>query len=84
MPYAHGRDGTRLFYERFGRAGGRTVLLVMGLGANGRIWRPSSTASSSGGYDVLTFDNRGLWPIRRAAAPVDDADDGRRRDRRRR
>jgi pimeloyl-ACP methyl ester carboxylesterase len=59
MPYATGGDGTRLFYERFGRDGGRTVLLIMGLGANGRIWRPVVDRLVERDYDVLTFDNRG-------------------------
>jgi 3-oxoadipate enol-lactonase len=59
MPYATAADGTRLFYERFGSRSSRTVLLVMGLGANGRIWRPVVDRLVSRDYDVLTFDNRG-------------------------
>jgi 3-oxoadipate enol-lactonase len=67
MPYAAGGDGTRLFYERFGSQGGRAVLLVMGLGANGRIWRPVVDRLVERDYDVLTFDNRGCG---RSGVPV--------------
>lgn len=87
MPYARGGDGTRLFYERSGSPGGRTVLLVMGLGANGRMWRPVVDRLVQRGFGVLTFDNRGCgrsgvpvrpWTTRTMAADAmavaDDAD----------
>jgi pimeloyl-ACP methyl ester carboxylesterase len=50
----------RLYYERAGGGDGApALLLLMGLGANGRIWAPAVRRFAAMGYDVLTVDNRG-------------------------
>src|SRR3954451_2191012 len=74
-------DGTRIYFERFSldegsaRRGGRhskdapPVLLVRGLGANGRLWAPAVRRLLASGYEVIVIDNRGCgrsstpwWP----------------------
>jgi 3-oxoadipate enol-lactonase len=40
-------------------SGRRPVLLVMGLGANGRLWAPAVRRLLASGYDVIVVDNRG-------------------------
>jgi 3-oxoadipate enol-lactonase len=69
--YAIADDGTRIYFERFSsgegsaRRGGRQprdappVLLVMGLGANGRLWAPAVRRMLASGYEVIVVDNRG-------------------------
>ena len=69
--YAVADDGTRLYYELFVPAGvprrrrrpqlqeARPVLMVMGLGANGRLWAPAVRRTLAAGHPVITFDNRG-------------------------
>src|SRR5436190_5510485 len=69
--YAIADDGTRIYYEVFTPAGdsglrrrpqsqhARAVLLVMGLGANGRLWAPAVRRLLAAGYYVITVDNRG-------------------------
>jgi 3-oxoadipate enol-lactonase len=69
--YATADDGSRIYYEVFAPTGdaaghGRPpsearlpVLLVMGLGANGRLWAPATRRLLSAGYEVITLDNRG-------------------------
>jgi 3-oxoadipate enol-lactonase len=78
MPYARAADGLRIYFERFPpgegseqgpdarRPGTPPVLLVMGLGANGRVWAPIVRRLGASGYEVITFDNRGCG---RSAAP---------------
>jgi non-heme chloroperoxidase len=61
--YAVAADGTRIFFEHFSPRGGSNgappVLLVMGLGANGRLWAPAVRRYLASGYDVIAVDNRG-------------------------
>jgi 3-oxoadipate enol-lactonase len=56
-------DGTRIYFERFSPEGGSEraapCLLVMGLGANGRLWAPAVRRLLDAGHDVITVDNRG-------------------------
>jgi len=64
-------DGTRIYYELFlpegdsGRSGtgpatsAPAVLLLMGLGANGRLWAPAVRRLLGAGYQVVAVDNRG-------------------------
>jgi pimeloyl-ACP methyl ester carboxylesterase len=54
-------DGTTLRYDRAGS--GPPVLLVMGTGAPGRVWSLYQVpALTDAGFEVITFDNRGLRP----------------------
>lgn len=60
MPYVS-VNGIRLAYERAGR--GRTVLMIMGQAAGGNAWTMYQVpALNKAGYEVITFDNRGLPP----------------------
>jgi 3-oxoadipate enol-lactonase len=64
-------DGARIYFEAFTPPGSprrgsrprstdlRAVLLVMGLGANGRLWAPAVRRLLGAGYYVITVDNRG-------------------------
>lgn len=69
----------RLSYERFGDAGPR-VLLVMGLGMQGKVWQPQ-VEDLSRDHRVVTFDNRGIGksdPLTGAPHVRDFASDARR------
>ena len=69
--YAIAEDGTRIYFELFSpqgdsarcrgsqSKGAAPVLLVMGLGANGRLWAPAVRRLLASGYDVIAVDNRG-------------------------
>jgi pimeloyl-ACP methyl ester carboxylesterase len=60
MPYV-ATNGIRLAYERAGR--GRPVLMIMGSGAGGNVWTMFQVpALVKAGYEVITFDNRGIPP----------------------
>src|SRR5215469_6726513 len=60
MPYVSA-NGIRLAYERAGR--GERVLLIMGQAAGGNVWSMYQVpALQSAGYEVITFDNRGVPP----------------------
>jgi pimeloyl-ACP methyl ester carboxylesterase len=60
MPYVSA-NGIRLAYERTGR--GERVLLIMGQAAGGNVWSMYQVpALKSAGYEVITFDNRGISP----------------------
>lgn len=60
MPYVS-TNGIRLAYERTGR--GERVLLIMGQAAGGNVWSLYQVpALQSAGYEVITFDNRGMPP----------------------
>ncbi len=60
MPYVS-TNGIRLAYERTGR--GERVLLIMGQAAGGNVWSMYQVpALKSAGYEVITFDNRGVPP----------------------
>lgn len=60
MPYVRA-NGIRLAYERTGR--GERVLLIMGQAAGGNVWSMYQVpALQSAGYEVITFDNRGVPP----------------------
>jgi 3-oxoadipate enol-lactonase len=64
-------DGTRIYFEFFSpqgdsarcrdsqSKGAAPVLLVMGLGANGRLWAPAVRRFLASGYEVIAVDNRG-------------------------
>jgi pimeloyl-ACP methyl ester carboxylesterase len=54
-------NGIRLAYERTGR--GERVLMIMGQAAGGNVWSMYQVpALESAGYEVITFDNRGVPP----------------------
>jgi pimeloyl-ACP methyl ester carboxylesterase len=54
-------NGIRLAYERTGR--GERVLLIMGQAAGGNVWTMYQVPALTGaGYEVITFDNRGMPP----------------------
>ena len=69
--YATADDGTRIYFETFSPEGDSArrrrseskdaapVLLVMGLGANGRLWAPAVRRLLGSGHDVIVVDNRG-------------------------
>ena len=69
--YAKARDGMPIYFEFFSpeedsarRSGPKPegalpVLLVMGLGANGRLWAPAVRRLLGAGYEVIVVDNRG-------------------------
>jgi 3-oxoadipate enol-lactonase len=69
--YAIADDGARIYYEVFAPTGDsgrrrapqsedpRPILMVMGLGANGRLWAPAVRRSLAAGHHVITVDNRG-------------------------
>lgn len=60
MPYVF-TNGVRLAYQRTGR--GEPVLLIMGTGAGGNVWSMYQVpALERAGYEVITFDNRGMPP----------------------
>jgi pimeloyl-ACP methyl ester carboxylesterase len=60
MPYVS-TNGIRLAYERTGR--GEPVLLIMGQAAGGNVWSVYQVPAMEGaGYEVITFDNRGMPP----------------------
>jgi pimeloyl-ACP methyl ester carboxylesterase len=60
MPYVS-TNGIRLAYERDGS--GERVLMIMGQAAGGNVWRMHQVpALKSAGYEVITFDNRGMPP----------------------
>jgi pimeloyl-ACP methyl ester carboxylesterase len=60
MPYVS-TNGIRLAYERTGR--GERVLMIMGQAAGGNVWSMYQVpALKSAGYEVITFDNRGMRP----------------------
>lgn len=60
MPYVSS-NGISLAYERTGR--GERVLLIMGQAAGGNVWSMyQAPALESAGYEVITFDNRGVPP----------------------
>jgi pimeloyl-ACP methyl ester carboxylesterase len=60
MPYAS-TNGIRLAYERTGC--GERVLMIMGQAAGGNVWSMYQVPALQGaGYDVITFDNRGVPP----------------------
>jgi pimeloyl-ACP methyl ester carboxylesterase len=63
MPYVS-TNGIRLAYERAGRGGraGR-VVMIMGQAAGGNVWSLYQVpALERAGYEVITFDNRGMPP----------------------
>ena len=54
-------NGIRLAYERTGK--GKRVLLIMGQAAGGNVWSLYQVpALTEAGYEVITFDNRGMPP----------------------
>jgi 3-oxoadipate enol-lactonase len=61
VPTTSASDGLPLFYECFPAVGTShaTVLLLMGLGSNARIWAPVVEPLRADGYDVVVMDNRG-------------------------
>ncbi|MDX6313765.1 MAG: hypothetical protein QOF44_3229 [Streptomyces sp.] len=60
MPIAR-INGINLSYDEYGA--GEPVVLVMGTGAPGRMWRTHQVpALKSAGYRVITFNNRGIPP----------------------
>lgn len=55
-------NGITLSYEDSGGTGD-PVVMVMGTGSPGRVWKANQTPALIGaGYRVITFDNRGIAP----------------------
>ncbi|MCU1646162.1 MAG: alpha/beta hydrolase [Nocardia sp.] len=62
-------NGIRLSYEVTGT--GPLVLLIMGTGSPGRVWRTYQVpALVKAGFRVATFDNRGIAPSDESAAGI--------------
>jgi pimeloyl-ACP methyl ester carboxylesterase len=60
MPYVS-TTGIRLAYERTGC--GECVLMIMGQAAGGNVWSMYQVPTlKDAGYEVITFDNRGMPP----------------------
>jgi pimeloyl-ACP methyl ester carboxylesterase len=60
MPYVS-TNGIRVSYERAGT--GEPVLMIMGQAAGGNVWGLYQVpALTQAGYEVITFDNRGMPP----------------------
>ena len=60
MPYVS-TNGIRIAYERSGQ--GDPVLMIMGQAAGGNVWTVHQVpALNKAGYEVITFDNRGIPP----------------------
>jgi pimeloyl-ACP methyl ester carboxylesterase len=60
MPYVS-TNGIQLAYERTGR--GERVLMIMGQAAGRNVWSMHQVPALKGaGYEVITFDNRGMPP----------------------
>ncbi|MEQ4207234.1 alpha/beta hydrolase [Actinopolymorpha sp. B9G3] len=61
MAWTRARDGLPLYYECFEPASRprAAVLLLMGLGANARIWAPVVAPLRAAGHTVVAMDNRG-------------------------
>jgi pimeloyl-ACP methyl ester carboxylesterase len=60
MPFIS-TNGIRLSYERSGR--GERVVMIMGQAAGGNVWTVYQVpALTKAGYEVITFDNRGMPP----------------------
>jgi len=54
-------NGIRLAYERTGK--GKRVLMIMGQAAGGNVWSMYQVpALVEAGYEVITFENRGMPP----------------------
>jgi pimeloyl-ACP methyl ester carboxylesterase len=54
-------NGIRLRYDRAGT--GEPVLMIMGQAAGGSVWTTYQVPALTGaGYEVITFDNRGISP----------------------
>ncbi|MGV9827446.1 MULTISPECIES: alpha/beta fold hydrolase [unclassified Gordonia (in: high G+C Gram-positive bacteria)] len=54
-------NGIEIAYERAGS--GAPVVMVMGSGSPGRVWKANQQpALVAAGYEVITFDNRGIAP----------------------
>lgn len=67
MPFVP-TNGIQLAYQRTGR--GERVLMVMGQAAGGNVWAMYQVpALKKAGYEVITFDNRGIPP---SAVPPGD------------
>lgn len=58
MPGVTAADGTRLYYQTFGRRDGEPLLLIQGLGADSRGWIRQRMALGAH-FRCIAFDNRG-------------------------
>jgi 3-oxoadipate enol-lactonase len=70
MAFAEAADGTRLHYEVFGARQGQPLLLIQGLGADGRGWIRQRRAFA-GRYRCIAFDNRGAGRSDHPPGPYD-------------
>jgi 3-oxoadipate enol-lactonase len=70
MAFAEAADGTRLHYEVSGARHGEPLLLIQGLGADGRGWIRQRRAFA-GRYRCIVFDNRGAGRSDHPAGPYD-------------
>jgi len=59
MPHARSDDGTRIHYEVFGDPQGAPLLMIQGLGADGRGWIRQRRSLGSR-YRCIALDNRGV------------------------
>jgi len=67
LGFAPGSDGTALAWARYGARGPR-VLMVMGLGMRGIVWRPQLDGLRAD-HQLLVFDQRGLGASEDAPGP---------------
>jgi len=70
MSFVESNDGTRIHYRAEGRRRGEPVLLIQGLGVDGRGWLPQRLALWSR-YRVITIDNRGTGRSDKPVGPYD-------------
>lgn len=63
-------DGARIAYEEFGRATGRPLLMIQGLGADRRGWLRQRQALAPR-YRCIAFDNRGVGESDKPPGPYD-------------
>ncbi|GGZ25944.1 alpha/beta hydrolase [Streptomyces olivaceoviridis] len=58
--YVEGPSGERFAYRRFGRAGGRPLVMHMRLRGTIDHWDPAFLEPLAAGREVIVFDNRGV------------------------
>lgn len=57
-------DGVRLKYDTYGPPTAELIVLVMGSGSPGSVWRLHQVPALVGaGYRVVTYDSRGMSPL---------------------
>ena len=70
MAFTRAEDGTRIYFEVFGRRDGEPLLLIQGLGADHRGWLMQRRALARR-YRCIVFDNRGVGFSDKPIGPYD-------------